>query len=164
VLPPLQVEGQTVSSSAIREALREGDVTVARAFLGHPYSVKGPVLRGAGRGRTLGFPTANLRPDRPLILAPGVYVARATWTEPAEGGAWAVVNIGYRPTFGENQYWIEAFLLDFSGDLYDHTLRLDFLERIRAEMKFPSVDDLKRQVMADIEGARQLVAAGRVRP
>lgn len=159
VLPPLQVDGQTVSSRAIREALREGDAVTARAFLGHPYAVKGPVTRGAGRGRTLGFPTANLRPDRPLILAAGVYVARASWDgTDAPAGAWAVVNVGYRPTFGENEYWIEAFLLDFSGDLYDHTLTLEFFERIRAEMKFPSVEALKRQVMTDIESAGRIAA------
>jgi len=154
VLPPLQVDGQTVSSSAIREALREGDVVAARAFLGHPYAIKGPVLRGAGRGRQLGFPTANLRPDRPLILAPGVYVCRATWDDAA---AWGVVNVGYRPTFGENQYWVEAYLIEFTGDLYDRTLAVEFLERIRPEMKFPSVEALKRQVLADIDTGRRMV-------
>ena len=112
------------------------------------------MLRGAGRGRTLGFPTANLRPDRPLVLAPGVYVARATWSGAGTNAADAVVNIGYRPTFGENQYWVEAYLLDFSGDLYDRTLRLEFFDRIRPEMKFSGVDALKRQVMSDIATAR----------
>jgi riboflavin kinase / FMN adenylyltransferase len=155
VLPPLKVDGLTVSSSAVREALQEGDPAQARRFLGHPYAISGPVLRGAGRGRTLGFPTANLRPDRPVLLPPGVYVARATF----EGGtAGAVVNIGYRPTFGDNQYWIEAFLLDFSGDLYDRLLTLAFYQRLRPEMKFASVDRLKQQVMADIETARAAVA------
>jgi riboflavin kinase / FMN adenylyltransferase len=157
VLPPLQVDGLTVSSSAIREALRDGDPARARVFLGHPYSVSGPVLRGAGRGRTLGFPTANLRPDRPLILAPGVYVARAKWSGAGGGSAGAVVNVGYRPTFAEHQYWVEAFLLDFSGDLYDRTLTLQFYERVRGEQKFPDVEALKRQVMADIETARAAV-------
>jgi riboflavin kinase / FMN adenylyltransferase len=157
VLPPLQVDGLTVSSSAIREALRDGDPARARVFLGHPYSVSGPVLRGAGRGRTLGFPTANLRPDRPLILAPGVYVARARWSGAGGGSAGAVVNVGYRPTFAEHQYWVEAFLLDFSGDLYDRTLTLQFYERVRGEQKFPDVEALKRQVMADIETARTAV-------
>ncbi len=155
VLPPLKVDGQTVSSSAIREALRDGDPARARRFLGHPYTITGPVLRGAGRGRTLGFPTANLRPDRAVLLPPGVYVARATH---AGGRAGAVVNIGYRPTFGDNQYWIEAFLLDFSGDLYDRPLTLAFYHRLRPEMKFGSVDLLKQQVMADIETARAAVA------
>ena len=151
VLPPLQVRGQTVSSSAIREALREGDAARAAELLGHPYAIAGVIARGAGRGRTLGFPTANVRPDRPLALAAGVYIARATWDG---GAANAVVNVGYRPTFGENEYWVEAYLLDFAGDLYDRTLRLAFLDRIRPEMKFPSVEELKRQVMRDIEVAR----------
>lgn len=156
VLPPLQVNGLTVSSSTIREALRDGDVEQARAFLGRPYSLTGTVRRGAGRGRTLGFPTANLKPDRPLLLAAGVYAARAGWD-----GRWAdaVVNIGYRPTFEESQYWVEAYLFDFAGDLYDRTLTLDFLCRIRAEMKFPGIEALKAQVQADMAEARRLLRA-----
>ena len=154
VLPPLQVNGLTVSSSAIREALGEGDVELASALLGRPYSVTGRVQRGAGRGRTLGFPTANLKPDRPLALAAGVYAAHARWDgERAD----AVVNIGYRPTFEESQYWIEAYLFDFSGDLYDRQLTLDFLRRIRPEMKFPGVEALKTQVQADMTEARRLL-------
>ena len=154
VLPPLQVNGLTVSSSAIREALRDGDVEQARAFLGRPYSLTGTVRRGAGRGRTLGFPTANLKPDRPLVLAAGVYAARARWeSRQAE----AVVNIGYRPTFEESQYWVEAYLFDFAGDLYDRALTLDFLCRIRAEMKFPGVEALTAQVRADMAEARRLL-------
>lgn len=156
VLPPLQVNGLTVSSSAIREALRDGEVELARAFLGRPYAVTGTVRRGAGRGRTLGFPTANLKPDRPLVLAAGVYAARVRWDGRR---ADAVVNIGYRPTFEEAQYWIEAYLFDFSGDLYDRALTLEFLCRIRAEMKFPGVEALKSQVQADMEEARRLLRA-----
>jgi riboflavin kinase/FMN adenylyltransferase len=158
VLPPLQVNGLTVSSSTIREALREGDVELARDLLGRPYSVTGLVQRGAGRGRTLGFPTANLRPDRPLVLSAGVYAARARWEARQ---ADAVVNIGYRPTFGESQYWIEAYLFDFAGDLYDRTLTLDFLARIRAEMKFAGVEALKAQVHADMDEARRLLRGPR---
>jgi len=154
VLPPLQVNGLTVSSSAIREALRDGDVEQARAFLGRPYSLTGTVRRGAGRGRTLGFPTANLKPDRPLVLAAGVYAARARWENRQ---AEAVVNIGYRPTFEESQYWVEAYLFDFAGDLYDRALTLDFLCRIRAEMKFPGVEALTAQVRADMAEARRLL-------
>ena len=155
ILPPLQVDGQTVSSTAIREALRDGDVTLARRFLGRAYAVAGTVQRGAGRGRTLGFPTANLRPDRPLLLAAGVYLCRAAW---AGGEAGGVVNVGYRPTFGENQYWVEAHLLDFAGDLYDRAVTIQFLERLRREMKFPSVEALTAQVHADIASARSALA------
>lgn len=156
VLPPLQVDGLTVSSSTIREALRDGSVELAGALLGRPYSVSGTVQRGAGRGRTLGFPTANLRPDRPLVLAAGVYAARARWDGHV---ADAVVNLGYRPTFDESQYWIEAYLFDFSGDLYDRPLTLDFLRRIRPERKFPGVEELRAQVFADMEEARRLLRA-----
>jgi riboflavin kinase/FMN adenylyltransferase len=156
VLPPMQVQGQTVSSSAIREALREGDVELARAFLGRPYSISGTVLRGAGRGRSLGFPTANLRPDRPPLLAPGVYAARAGWDGVRRQ---AVVNVGYRPTFGEQEYWVEAYVFDFAGDLYDRVLTLEFLHRIRPEMKFPGVEALKKQIAADMDAARRLLAA-----
>jgi riboflavin kinase/FMN adenylyltransferase len=154
VLPPLQVNGQTVSSSAIRDALRDGDVESARSLLGHPYQITGTVLRGAGRGRTLGFPTANLRPDRPLVLGAGVYAALATW-DGQRGDA--VVNVGYRPTFGEQQYWVEAYIFDFSGDLYERRLTIQFLQRIRPEMKFAGVDALKRQVAADMDTARRLL-------
>jgi len=158
VLPPLQVNGLTVSSSVIREALRDGDLELARDLLGRPYSVTGVVIRGAGRGRTLGFPTANLKPDRRLALAGGVYAARARW---AGEQADAVVNIGYRPTFDETQYWIEAYLFDFSGDLYDRTLTLDFLARIRPEMKFSGAEALKAQVGADMAEARRLLEIDR---
>ncbi len=157
MLPPLRLRGQTVSSSAIRALLHDGDAAHAAELLGHPYAITGAVLRGAGRGRTLGFPTANLRPDRPFGAGAG-RVRRAgdlggTGAGRDGGAADAVVNVGYRPTFGENQYWVEAYLLDFSGDLYDRKLRLEFLDRIRPEMKFSGVDALKRQVAADIEAA-----------
>ena len=155
VLPPLQVEGQTVSSTAIREALREGDVLLARRFLGRPYAIAGTVQRGAGRGRTLGFATANLRPDRPLLLAPGVYVCRARF---ADGGAGGVVNVGYRPTFGENEYWVEAHLLDFAGDLYDRAVTIEFLERLRGEVKFSTAAALVAQVQSDIAATRAALA------
>lgn len=151
VLPPLQVEGLTVSSSVIREALREGDVALASTMLGRAYAVTGVVQRGAGRGRTLGFPTANLRASHPLLLASGVYVARASW----EGGSSpAVVNVGYRPTFGEREYWVEAFLLDFAGDLYGRALTIAFLHRIRPETAFGSVEELRHQIRTDVETAR----------
>lgn len=154
VMPPLTVEGIVVSSSAVRQALAAGDVARARKLLGRPYSVRGRVLRGKGRGRKLGFPTANLKPERELILAPGVYAARASW---AEGEAGAVVNAGVRPTFGEGEYWVEAYLLEFSADLYDRELTLAFLERIRPERKFPSVEALRAQVAEDVARAALLL-------
>ena len=154
VMPSLSVDGVVVSSSAIRQALAAGDVARARKFLGHPYTVRGRVLRGKGRGRQLGFPTANLKPERELILAPGVYAARASW-EAGEAGA--VVNVGVRPTFGEGEFWVEAYLLEFSADLYDKVLTLAFLERIRPEQKFPDVEALRAQVARDVARAAQML-------
>jgi len=159
VMPPLEVGGTSVSSSAVREALRAGDVALARRLLGRPWTVRGVVVRGAGRGRRLGFPTANVRPDRPLLLATGVYAGYArlgpeeTGGQSGEGGHKCVVNVGYRPTFGEDQYWVEAYLIDFSGDLYDRPISLALAERIREERKFPDLDALVKQVRADVETA-----------
>jgi riboflavin kinase/FMN adenylyltransferase len=143
-----------VSSSAIREALQAGDVRKAESLLGRPYSVRGRVLRGTRRGHLLGFPTANLKPDRELILAPGVYAARASWKV---GDAGAVINLGLRPTFGEGEYWLEAHLLDFSGDLYEQTLTLAFVTQLRAERKFENIQALQAQVARDIALARRLL-------
>jgi len=154
VIPPLVVGGVAVSSSGIRQALVAGDVARARKLLGHPYTVRGRVLRGKGRGRQLGFPTANLKPERELIVPAGVYAGRASW----EGGrAGAVVNVGIRPTFGEGEYWVEAYLLDFAGDLYDSLLVLEFEERIRPEQKFPDVEALRAQVASDVATAARLL-------
>jgi len=163
VIPPLEVGGTPVSSSAVREALRVGDVALARRLLGRPWTVRGVVVRGAGRGRRFGFPTANVRPDRPLLLATGVYAGYAqigleqTGGQSGVGGLKSVVNVGYRPTFGEDQYWVEAYLIDFSGDLYDRPISLALAERIREERKFPDVDALVKQVRADVETAGGLL-------
>ncbi len=125
MLPPLQVNGLTVSSSAIREALRDGDVEQARAFLGRPYSLTGD--RAARRRPRPDARVSHRQPQAGPPAAPG----RRGSTRPTRAGtaveAEAVVNIGYRPTFEESQYWVEAYLFDFAGDLYDRTLTLDFL-------------------------------------
>jgi len=158
VIPPLTVDGIVVSSSAIRELLRAGDVRKARALLGHPYQIRGVVQRGAGRGAQLGFPTANLKPDRDLILAPGVYAAWAHIDDTVVG---AVVNVGVRPTFGESELWVEAYLLEWTGDLYDRSLGLMFLERIRPEQKFSGVDALRAQIARDVSESRRILAEHR---
>jgi riboflavin kinase/FMN adenylyltransferase len=151
VVPPLAVDGVPVSSSAIRSALQRGDVEYAARLLGRPYSIVGAVVRGAGRGRTLGFPTANVEPDRPLLVPTGVYVCRA---EVGRAEYEAVVNVGVRPTFGEHTVAVEAHVLDFTGDLYGQRVALHFLRRLRGEMKFPSVDALREQIARDIASAR----------
>jgi len=151
VVPPLSIEGEPVSSTEVRAALQRGDVERAALFLGRPYAVCGEVVRGAGRGRTLGFPTANLRTDRPLLIPAGVYACRA-----ASGGAVypAVVNVGIRPTFEDQGFAVEAYLIDFSGDLYDRQLCLSFHRRLREERRFPGVEALKEQIVRDVMLAR----------
>ena len=152
VVAPLEVDGVPVSSSEIRAALGRGDLERATRLLGRPYALGGEVVRGAGRGRTLGFPTANVRMDLRLPLAPGVYVCRAR-VGPAEYRA--VVNAGVRPTFGETELAVEAHLLDFSGDLYGQRINLTFLRRLREERRFPSVEALREQIVADVAAARR---------
>ena len=156
VVPPLLVDGVPVSSSEIRSVLREGDVRRAARYLGRPYGIGGTVTQGAGRGRTLGFPTANLDPERPLLVPTGVYACRADVdgrTHPA------VVNVGVRPTFGDNALAIEAHLMDVRADLYGRPLRLHFVARLRGERKFASVAELRDQIGRDVEAARHELAA-----
>ena len=125
---------------------------MAGRLLGRAYTLSGSIAHGAGRGRTLGFPTANIVPTRPVLVAPGVYACAA---EVAGRKERSVVNVGVRPTFGETALAVEAYLLDFVGDLYGQTMTLTFVSRIREERRFPSVDALKTQIEADAEEARR---------
>ena len=152
VVPPMTVDGVPVSSSEIRSALQRGDLPRAARLLGRAYSIQGEVVRGAGRGRTLGFPTANVRTARPLLLPAGVYACQAD----VEGAHYqAVINVGVRPTFGETELAVEAHLLDFTGDLYGRRVRLTFLRRLRDERKFSSVEALRSQIALDVLAARR---------
>jgi len=152
IVPPLAIDGEPVSSTGVRAMLQQGDIERAARFLGRPYSVCGDVVRGAGRGRTLGFPTANVRTERPLLVPTGVYACRARWA----GRVYpAVVNIGIRPTFANQDFAVEAYLLDFSGDLYDKPLCLSFHRRLREERRFPAVEALKEQIAQDVLSARE---------
>jgi riboflavin kinase/FMN adenylyltransferase len=157
VVPPLSVDGVVVSSSSVREALREGDVRRVASLLGRPYAVRGRVGRGARRGRTLGFPTANLIPEGPWLLASGVYAGRGDWDGRS---APAVINVGVRPTFDEATRTVEAHLLDVDVDLYDRVLAVAFLARIRDEQRFASVEALRARIGEDVAVARTLLGAG----
>jgi len=152
-VPEVRLRGQRISSSRIRELLAGGLVNLARRMLGRPYGVEGRVVRGAERGRTIGFPTANLRPDNRVIPRGGVYVT-ATLID----GSWrrSVTNVGVRPTFeNEAEPSIETFVMDWGGDLYGDVVRVRFLHRLRDERRFPSVQELKRQIDADAARARK---------
>jgi riboflavin kinase/FMN adenylyltransferase len=163
VQPLVEHEGEIVSSSHIRGLLLGGvDLPEANRFLGEPFQIRGEVVHGDKRGRTLGYPTANLVPD-PLYVTPGhgVYACRARVVGPdVELAVPAAVNVGVRPQFvtGRGEL-IEAYLLDFAGDLYGTELRLDFLTRLRGEKRFDSVDVLVGQMGRDVDEARRVVDA-----
>ncbi|MCA9175654.1 MAG: bifunctional riboflavin kinase/FAD synthetase [Planctomycetales bacterium] len=144
-----------ISSSSIRAALDAGDVAAAAGWLGRPYRLRGIVAHGAGRGATIGFPTANLHDIDTLVPAHGVYAARAE----VAGRRWPVaVNIGPNPTFGEHATKVECHLIGFAQDLYGQTLEVDFLRRLRTIRAFGSVDELQSQLREDVLLARDIAA------
>jgi riboflavin kinase/FMN adenylyltransferase len=149
VTPLVEVDQEVVSSTLIRHLIQLGDVERANRLLGDPFQLRGTVVEGDRRGRTLGFPTANLVPDEALVYpGHGVYAAYAN-------GNPAAVSVGVRPTFGTGRaVLVEAFLIDFDGDLYGTELPLDFVDRLRGERAFPSVDALVEQMGRDVEEAR----------
>ena len=150
-VPELRLRGRRVSSSRIRELLQQGQVNLARRLLGRPYGVEGRVVRGAERGASLGFPTANIQPQNRVIPRTGVYVTAALID-----GQWrrSVTNIGTRPTFGaDNESSVETFVMNWSGDLYGDVVRVRFLHRLREEKKFGSIDELKSQIERDVARA-----------
>jgi riboflavin kinase / FMN adenylyltransferase len=178
VAPLFEVEGEIVSSSHIRGLVLAGEVEQATRFLGAPFQMRGEVVPGDRRGRELGFPTANLIPDDALVCpGHGVYACLADTLTPHDGGhpkghkqagtpsgaraggLPAAVNIGVRPTFvtGRGEL-VEAYILDFDGDLYGKQLRLDFLERLRGERRFQSAQELVEQMHRDVERTREIVA------
>jgi riboflavin kinase/FMN adenylyltransferase len=148
VVAAVLIEGRAVSSTSIRRWVAGGDLSSAARALGRPYSVTGPVARGAGRGRSLGAPTMNLAPPHPRKLLPpdGVYAARVAWRGGVHG---AMVNLGPRPTFGEHARALEAHLFDFAGDAYGETVTVEFVRRLRDVMRFESAAALARQLEAD---------------
>lgn len=155
--PAVTDDGHKIGSTDIRNALAAGDIARVNELLGRRYSLRGPVVHGAHLGRTIGFPTANvaIAPDRALP-AFGVYAACAHVPEGPQTGTYpAAVNIGIRPTFNTGAPTVEAYLLDFEGDLYGHDLELFFVDRLRGEQKFSSIDELKEQIARDAEAARQ---------
>jgi riboflavin kinase/FMN adenylyltransferase len=150
---PVEHGGERVSSSRVRKALADGDVALAAALLGRPFLLEGTVVRGEGRGRTLGVPTANLAPAGETVPAGGVYAAWA-WVGGGPGVA-SVVNVGRRPTFGGGATSVEAHLLDFDRDLYGRPLGLSFAARIRDERRFAGPEALVAQIREDIAAARR---------
>ena len=151
----LELEGGIVSSSRIRSLVNTGEVEQAARLLGCPHVVRGTVVHGAARGRSMGFPTANIETDAELLPAQGVYACRAR----TNGGSWipAVANLGTRPTFDGQGFLVEVHLLDYSGDLYGSEMEVAFFARIRGEKAFDGLDALRTQIEKDVEQARALL-------
>jgi riboflavin kinase/FMN adenylyltransferase len=154
VVPLVEVDGETVTSTRIRALVAAGEVEAARRCLGAPFMLEGPVIEGDRRGRELGFPTANLVPDDRLVIpGHGVFAAFAN-------GHPAAVNVGVRPTFETGRgVLIEAYLIDHDEDLYGQNLRIAFVSRLRGERRFPTVEELIAQMHRDVEEARGVCAA-----
>lgn len=152
---PILLDGEPVSSSRIRDAVRHGDVELAARLLGRPHEVVGAVIHGDARGRTIGFPTANLDVETALVPAPGVYAARV----PVDGLIRdAVVNVGVRPTFGATDPRFEVHLLGGGRDLYGETLHAGLVAKIRDERKFDDVQALIAAIHDDVTRAREILA------
>jgi riboflavin kinase/FMN adenylyltransferase len=155
VIPPVVIDGFVVSSSTIRQALTEGDMKKVEKLIGRLFSLSGQVVSGDRRGRALGFPTANLdlRAEQALP-SDGVY---ATITHIDHDFLPSVTNIGVRPTFGGNKRLVETYILDFEGELLGQKLTIDLVDKLRDEERFDNVEQLKAQVIRDVEQARQIL-------
>jgi riboflavin kinase/FMN adenylyltransferase len=153
-LDAVKVEDTIASSSRIRERVAGGDVSGAAALLGRPYAIHGRVVPGSARGHGLGFPTANLDLSSELIPGRGVYAVQVHLDNQIQAG---VANLGVRPTFGMHQFCLEVHLLDFERDLYDQTLKVDFIQRIREERRFDSSTALVAQIKKDVEEAKGIL-------
>lgn len=164
IIPEVTMEQGDVNSTRIRELLAEGRVETANAMLGRLYAVRGTVMKGDGRGRGLGFPTANLDSANEILPAHGVYAGSVRFLEagkPARQSVWpAVANVGTRPTFHDGgRVLAEAHLIDFDGDLYGRRIEFAFAHHLRAERRFDGVDALRKQIQADVLEARRRLEA-----
>ncbi len=158
LVPALKIGSETVSTSNIRRHLLAGELREAESMLGRRYYLQGVVEKGAARGRVLGFPTANIKPDVDFFPRMGVYICEVLrWPDPAKRFR-AVMNVGLNRTFVEGDHQpikAEVHLLDFSEDLYGQTLQVELCQYLREEKKFGSIDELKNQIQADVESARR---------
>ncbi len=155
IVPPLEINGEIVSSTAIRKAIADGDMKKVHELTGRYFSLYGKVVAGAGRGESLGFPTANLDVNSGQALPPdGVYTGLAH----VNGKVYfSMTNIGKNPTFGNPRRTVETFLLDYSGDLYGRELSVEFVARLRDEKKFKNADELKKQLAEDIKKGKSIL-------
>jgi riboflavin kinase/FMN adenylyltransferase len=148
IIEPIKIKGRRVSSSYIRELIKEGKVCEIKSFLGRNYSLEGEVIHARKIGRTIGFPTANLKSDDKLIIPKnGIYAVKVYVENKIYYGA---TNIGYNPTVNGRTLSIETNIIDFDEDIYGEIIKIEFLDRIRDEKKFNSIDELKSQLRKDV--------------
>ncbi len=162
IIPEVTMGGSDVNSTRIRKLLAESRVEEAGQMLGRAYSIRGRIVRGDRRGRTVGFPTANLEPENEILPAAGVYAGRVRFLDegsPERGVELpAVMNVGTRPTFeGDGRVHTEAHLLDFAGDLYGRRVDMSFAARLREERRFPDIEALREQIACDVDSARKIL-------
>lgn len=155
IVPEVLCEGKRVSSTLIRDTLLAGNIDLAERFLGRPYSVMGHVAHGAGRGRDLDFPTANIELKTKIIPCPGVYAVAVFGIADAQKPLNGIANVGFRPTVGDNKKLLEFYLFDFKADIYGKLVRVDFLQRVRDEIKFANFDLLRQQIALDVRKVRE---------
>ena len=155
IVPPTEINGAPVHSTRIRQALARGDLRWSAQLLGRPYSLIGEVIHGDGRGRQLGFPTANIDTRNQICPPNGVYAIRAKLE-----GKWldGVLNIGTRPTFNELNFQVESYFFDFNETIYGKSVEIFFVEKIRSERKFPNLQSLVQQIQRDIMAAAEILA------
>ncbi|HVN64091.1 MAG TPA: bifunctional riboflavin kinase/FAD synthetase [Candidatus Binataceae bacterium] len=156
VVGPIKAGGIEVSSTKVRQLIAAGDLRGAAKLLGRDHFLRGTVVHGRERGRTIGFPTANLESETECIPPDGVYASRVVV---ADGAHPAITNIGMRPTFAETVRSIEAHIFDFNRDIYGERIKLELVERIRPEQKFDSADALKHQIELDLRKVREILSA-----
>ncbi len=155
VIPPVRVNDEMVSSTAIRDALADGDMKKVASLIGRSFSLQGRVTTGAGRGSELGFPTTNLDIDpKQALPAEGVYV---TWAHIDDKAYQSMTNIGRRPTFGGNGRTVETYILNYQGNLYGRELKIDIVERLRGEKRFDTVEELKKQIAEDVKQGKAIL-------
>ncbi|MGA2330971.1 MAG: bifunctional riboflavin kinase/FAD synthetase [Syntrophales bacterium] len=154
IINAVKLDDETISSTHLRNLILAGDVRTAARLLGRPYNVSGIVIEGKRRGSILGIPTANIKPEKELIPAQGVYAVIAHLEKDRHQG---VLNIGFNPTFSDTDLSVEVYLLDFSGDIYGKKLNILFMERMRDEVKFENSEQLVKQIRKDIDEARAIL-------
>ncbi len=154
IIPPVLIDGERVSSSRIRQEIVNGNIAEANRLLGREFTIQGKVVHGHHRGKGLGFPTANIKPEPKIHPPTGVY---AVYCRTSSGVAPGVMNIGFNPTFKDRKVSYEVHILDYDGDLYGEFVKVYFLDRLRSEKSFSGPDELKEQIAKDVQRARGML-------